>query len=970
MLFSKNRNLILLLFFGSWLQITLGQSLSQEDEATIGTLYQQGDQTEIYHFLEKKADRWLLQDSAANWASCLVYKMLYAEDFGELDTMEITIRRLDDFLRRYPAKFKPQDYHDLWFHTQKNSAFHDLYIGAYRSGQLKLEDLIRYLLDQTEPNIEYLSNAHLALGDALEDQGEYLAALGHVQKSLMYEQEGKRRAWRIGLIHKHFGDIYHKMGQFDRAIVAYKKALRLYEPPTSTRGRNRLITTHNAIASLYLKKGDSNNANIQLQLSVKYHSPNDPYWIETLRLQVMSYFAQGNWEQAEKSLQTAFAAQTTAGKNYNQARLLLARAILSEEQGYPDRALNDYDAALDQLTPSGGSSIGKCERIAPQRFLAGQEALPILYRKAALLYRLGTEPNLQCALATIQAAVDLVNSLRTDGISTTDEQTLVAEHFHIFEKAIEINNALSNLYPNDSEYLNYAFEVAEMSKSLLMANAFLNTAVENTRVPEEIETRERNLRAAMSVLADTITQVETGQAKYAGQGSPELQAFYSRLLELQTDWQALVDTIKAEHPEYYGLKFRTHVNSAHTVANGLTSEQLLVEYFVGEDSTWVFTLQRGQAPVLTSVPIGRSALEKQVQDFNRALTVPYSERDTTITETLRRQYPKDKAGRIYAREGYALYQLLLEKALAGRTTIPERLVIVPDGILNTLPFDALLMKAVPEQAISYYGNADYQYLLRSSFVSYCYSATFLAYMQRERASSSAENRVLAFDIPQFKGEITKIFTSWLGSSNWVEPLAEQSHQERLEAIGHLFRIIHFSVHGLVNQQNPSQSYLTLRPYGQDSILSVSELYKLYLPADLVVTSACSAGVGEIHRGSGSLSVARGFAYAGTRSLVTSLWALQSGKTAPILADFYQRIADGETKDQSLTLAKRDFLASNGDQYNHPYYWAALVAVGDMQAIDDGPYFVRKWYWLVAILLILLLVRRVSAKNRNPQAAIG
>jgi len=135
----------------------------------------------------------------------------------------------------------------------------------------------------------------------------------------------------------------------------------------------------------------------------------------------------------------------------------------------------------------------------------------------------------------------------------------------------------------------------------------------------------------------------------------------------------------------------------------------------------------------------------------------------------------------------------------------------------------------------------------------------------------------------------------------------------------------------------------------NSRLYVNELYNLELNADLVVLSACETGLGELKRGEGVISLARGFTYAGAKSTLTSLWSVNDAQTTKLMESFYTNLKDGMTKDKALRKAKLDYL--NNENLNAPYFWAGFIPAGDMSAISSNTNY---WYWALGILIALLL----------------
>ncbi|MBK8557785.1 MAG: CHAT domain-containing protein [Lewinellaceae bacterium] len=112
-----------------------------------------------------------------------------------------------------------------------------------------------------------------------------------------------------------------------------------------------------------------------------------------------------------------------------------------------------------------------------------------------------------------------------------------------------------------------------------------------------------------------------------------------------------------------------------------------------------------------------------------------------------------------------------------------------------------------------------------------------------------------------------------------------------------------------------------------------DLYNLSLNADLVVLSACETGIGQLQRGEGIISLARAFSYAGARSILTSMWAVNDARTKDLMIAFYKNLKKEYSKDDALRRAKNDMLSSAKTQEQaHPFYWGGFIGIGDMRPV--------------------------------------
>jgi CHAT domain-containing protein len=147
-----------------------------------------------------------------------------------------------------------------------------------------------------------------------------------------------------------------------------------------------------------------------------------------------------------------------------------------------------------------------------------------------------------------------------------------------------------------------------------------------------------------------------------------------------------------------------------------------------------------------------------------------------------------------------------------------------------------------------------------------------------------------------------------------------------------YRYIHFATHGLLNPVHPELSGIVLALFDKDGqpqrgFLSLTDVFNLKLNADLVVLSACQTGLGKEVKGEGLVGLSRGFIYAGSKSLVTSLWKVDDFNTSELLANFYQAmIKNGKRPAEALRQAQISVWKKKPS--SHPFYWAGFTFQGE------------------------------------------
>jgi CHAT domain-containing protein len=286
-----------------------------------------------------------------------------------------------------------------------------------------------------------------------------------------------------------------------------------------------------------------------------------------------------------------------------------------------------------------------------------------------------------------------------------------------------------------------------------------------------------------------------------------------------------------------------------------------------------------------------------------------------------------------------LYRRLLQPAeaqLAGRS----RLVVIPDGVLWELPFQALSPRPG-------------RYLIEERSLSYAPSLTVLREMQRHRhAPLPGAPALLAFGNPTL-GETQKRRGLALMGGETLAPLPEAERQvrelarlygsaasrvyvgpeaseARAKAEAPRARVLHFATHGLLDGADPLYSQLVLAAPGpadtEDGLLEAREILELDLSADLAVLSACETGRGRVSAGEGLIGLSWAFFVAGVPTTVVSQWQVEAGSTAALMLAFHRELRAGHGQAEALQRAMRELLRR--PQWRQPFFWAGFAVMGD------------------------------------------
>ena len=348
---------------------------------------------------------------------------------------------------------------------------------------------------------------------------------------------------------------------------------------------------------------------------------------------------------------------------------------------------------------------------------------------------------------------------------------------------------------------------------------------------------------------------------------------------------------------------------------GLTTNQLLLEYVMTQPHSYCLAIGRDFARI---VPLpDRESIESSVVAYLKTLKTKGA----------------SKA------QGKALYAALLRDI--PEISRKERLIIVPDGRLHLLPFDALVDDAgryfVSSHTITYATSATSLHLVNSARQQAGQHAFLgiggIPYEQNPELTKVATMRGYItsplHDLANSKDEVLGAQAAIRGEGDTVlvGPSATKSGFERAGLDQHA--IIHLAVHGVANEKHPERAALILLSApssGDDGILEASEIVHLQTNADLVVLSACDTAVGRLQGEEGIANLSLAFQLGGAKSVISTLWSVDDTTALDLMERFYGHLAERNTIAHALTAAKREMLRTYGREAV-PYHWAGFKLEG-------------------------------------------
>ena len=376
----------------------------------------------------------------------------------------------------------------------------------------------------------------------------------------------------------------------------------------------------------------------------------------------------------------------------------------------------------------------------------------------------------------------------------------------------------------------------------------------------------------------------------------------------------------------------------------------VLEYHLSPLGSYGFYLNNTGEIVLINLPHA-DTLRRAVVDL----------RNQIIASAYRRKSLRPRAEQILLDSalqatGQYLARTLVHSWLEGReNNTGLRPVIIPDGILSFLPFNALPLNAPQPLPLRHH---DIVYLADHAASNQAYSlAELLANVPERAAGAGADVLAVA---PAFGGYFPELAHA-RGEAAAIGELFSAEVLTGAEARRAAFlhraagrRVLHLSTHAYADAASPGLSYVAFSQDGDepdpDALLYFSEIAALDLDADLVVLSACETNMGRYAPGETSLSLASAFTAAGARSTLTTLWRVDDRATANLMTSFYRTLATGESRAAALRAAAQNLRTST--DFAHPYYWSGVVLTG-----RDGPLEIAKngtYLWLIAGLGLAVL----------------
>ena len=898
------------------------------------------------------------------------------------------------------------------------------FFGTFHFKMGNYQEALPLLLQAKDIQARTLGQEHPYFALSLNNLAALYEDMGHYQKALPLLMQAKDiQARTLGTTHRHFAaslkrlaSLYQKMDDYDKALPLLMQAKDIQ---AKVLGENHpyFASSLNSLANLYQQMGQYNRA---LPLHIKAKDilenalgPEHPKFASALGYLAHLYKDKKQYDLALPLYLQAQSIQVNMlGENHPQVAISMNNlAYLYQKMGRYDQALPLFLQAKDiraktlgQAHPYFANSLNNLATLyqqmgqydqawtTAQQALASATGQPLsvevtpAWADTILTTAFASNQHRRRVILTLHILYGLLE--QEDRIQTTQQQIILSDlavallaqyRSHVSSDQDKLRllkyshdwlqRNLKHLHGLDQDHK--AFALVDQNKSVLLLEATRSEqAYQLGHLPDAMVWKDRKLGQQKSQLQAQLLEQRP---------SVEKDSLRVVLNAVNQSIDALEAQIQKDYPKYYQLKYQPPTIAAADVQALLDDQTALLEYVIGDSAVHIFYLDP-QKVVWKKQLVAKSALKRRIKRLHQALSQPWQ-----IESDPLRAYQR------YTAQAHWFYEQLLAPVLEGQSGL-KNLIIVTDGELGHLPFEAFLVTPALQGTMAYH---QLHYLLNDYNISYHYSA---ALWQENKQAPAPKNNGQIFGVAanydlQLDSALLDIrlpTDQWMRSSLTPLPGARQEVellQDRYRgffAFDSLaservvkqkasdFAILHFATHGLLNEKRPMLSSLALSEDNdpiESNFWQAHEISKMTLNANLVVLSACQTGYGKFEQGNGIASLARAFMYAGAPSMVVSLWPVNDYATAEMMQYFYQHLTAGLPVDQALRQAKLQYLETAVGPAAHPAFWSPFIHMGQTAPVALQTKGWGLWMWVLLGALGLLVLGGSWAMLRRRERAV-
>lgn len=735
-----------------------------------------------------------------------------------------------------------------------------------------LEQAIGLFREQGADNFE---------ANALGQIGTAYTALGDIGKAITVLDEALQLARAKGLRQEEASNL-EALAEAYRTAGDHRRALALYREAEAINGETGLVwemaSDQRSRAQIYVELGELGGALEAGKQALETHRSVGARWEELADLLLLADLNHelGEGEAWRRFLDEARALASEFDTHASRVQLALTEARIAERAGNARQALVALDGIETDLSSDAYDWIWTAEVL-----------------RARVYRALG---DFDAAVAAGRRAVRAVERTRAGFGSGFLRNRITADRRDAYETLVRIHLEMGDTAA--------AFEVSDAARGRTLLDYLTIPRGTTSELPEAARLERVELLQRIGEWNRAIEYLETYPPEDRDEAA--LAQLRGRISRARAEYEAL-RVLAIERDTTGAALLGERTASLAEVQGALKRHEAILEYLVGAEGLVGFVVTRDVVLSFEN-PIPEEDLRRRVR-IARGL-ISNRDWDTDLrSEALR-----------------GLFDVLLAPA---KDVIRDarRLVVVPDGVLNYLPFAALI---TPSER---YVVEDYMSLTVPS-------ASALSALRGRGAvrrvaggwSAPVAFAPLSGSLPATEREVEALRRTLSDSRTIVGSKATEARlREALSARA----IVHVATHGVMNTRNPMFSRIELASsqdgLANDGRLEVHELFTMQVRSLLVFLSGCETGLGAagsttFASGHDYATLSQAFLYAGAENVISTLWRIEDEGAAAFAETFYVEVAKAASPVEALAVAQRQMIAS--DTYGAPYYWAAYQLAGE------------------------------------------
>lgn len=785
--------------------------------------------------------------------------------------------------------------------------------------------------------------------------GHYNNGFGKTQEAILQYES----AWKTYKTHqltnydiseyclKPLGNLYTKTGAFSNAENTIKQYIfNAQEQGDIAQKIGGIIN----LSVVYNNTGNQNTAVEILRKALQTHNLTSKQKTALENNLATNLFALGQYNEAQQLIDKVIASgrSVSVGVYKNAAQLALQNSDFTKVETYFQLA----EKALLGSSNFSARDLAKLYEEKSESYLfqkKNKEAKTVLNKalhsllpnltlgqvpEEISLYPENTFPAIFDGFAQLQTngqdALDYYNlSFYVAGLLSAQLTSQEAKILHQLDNRKRSERCIALLYQEfqktqNLEYLKQAFYYAERSKAVVLAEMQSQQSLLASNPDDSLLLNVLQLSRRQEALINDLVRAQLTQED-ASKINEITKALNTLNLELKS--------VKAQVSENYPIRKNLTIKLEELQAKLKGNDAFMAYFFFGKKALYQFEISEKEIQLIEK-PLDenfRNTLSTFINFFENASVI--NNNILQFTET-----------------SLALYK---ELEVLGQSNL-QNLVIVPDGLLNFIPFEALLTEETSALQFS-----EMPFLIKTHRIGYSTTAGSFT----KTIENDSENRLLGI-FPVFEGTKKELRYS-LNEAEDIENqlsstifLREEATKTNFLNEASNYNILHLSTHA-----SSGDFVIPATIEFADDVMLLHELYSLELNPKLVVLSACETGVGKLQKGEGAMSIARGFQYAGTQNLLFSLWKVNDLSTSQIMSSFYKNYSKTKSAFVANRNSKIDYLNNEKipNSKKSPYYWSSFVYYGELSEVKNSQSWLIFLGCFVILFALFLIFRKANTR---------